>query len=159
MRDHLPVTIAVITVLVLLVGLPLAAVWWSRRGFWSRLRPGRERDVWGDVMRAHRLDAAAMGRVEGALWSGRRLADPTERAAVVALARASTPPGGLLDRRPRLALVLLAVGAVVVLFVAQAVTAAVDGRWGDVPWFTVLWLVPFGWLSAAPRRALRRNAD
>jgi hypothetical protein len=129
------VTWAIVAVVVLLVGLPLAAVWWSRRAFWSRLRAGRDRDPFGDTMRRHRLGPAAMARVENAVVWGTRLEDPAERAAVVDLARAgqSAPP----TTRTR-TLAVLVVVAWLTAVVAGAVWATVEGRWGDVPWTTLV---------------------
>jgi len=150
------VTWAIAAVVVLLVGLPFLAVWWSGRAFWSRARAGRERDPFGDTMRRFGLDAAAMARVQGAAVWGRRLDDPTERAAVVHLARGTMPrrPGS----RWTTLVVLAAVGWIAVV-VAGAVWATVQGRWGDIPWGTLLFLVPTVWASLAPARAIRRNSD
>lgn len=154
--DHLGVGWAVAVVVVLLVGMPVAAVWWSRRAFWARLRAGRERDPFGDTMRRHGLGAAAMARVEDAVLRGKRLEDPAERAAVVDLAREALP------RRPASrpgAVVLLLVVAWVCLAVAGAVWATVEGRWGDVPWVPLLFGLLFGGFARGPARALRRNSD
>ncbi|GAA4333935.1 hypothetical protein [Klenkia terrae] len=145
----------IVVVVVLLVGLPLGAVWWSRRRFWSRLRPGRDRDVLGEVVRRHGLGPAAIARVEDAVLWGKRVDDPRERAAVVDLARASLPrpPSG------RWATVVV-VGAVayLVVAVAGAVWATVQGRWDDVPW-TVLLVAGLVGVGNGPRLAIRRNTD
>ena len=145
----------IVVVVVLVVGLPLAAVWWSRRAFWSKARPGRRDDLFGDVMRQHGLSPSAMGRVENAVLWGKRLEDPRERAAVVARARASLP--GPSSTRWAKA-VVWAAGIYLVLLVAGAVWATVEGRWGDLPWPVLLaTVVVTSWNG--PRRAIRRNSD
>ena len=50
-------TAAVVSIVLLLVGLPLLAFWIGGRSGWSRLRPGRGPDPWGGVVRAHGLSA------------------------------------------------------------------------------------------------------
>lgn len=160
-RVHEQVIISAVTwawtvVLLLLLGLPAAAVWWSRRAAWSRLRPGRDRDVLGDVRRTHGLTPVAMGRLEAALLGGHALQDPAERAAVVALARAwePAPPHG----RRRTAL-LVAAAAWLALLGAGAVVVAVQSRWDDVPWWALVWALPFWWTGRRTRRAVRLNTD
>jgi hypothetical protein len=150
------VTWAIGAVVVLLVGLPLAAVWWSRRAMWSRLRAGRDDDPFGDTMRRLGLGPAAMARVEDAVLWGKRLKDPAERAAVVDLARAAAPSRP--TTRSRTAVV---VGAVVWLAVllAGAGWLTVEGRWDEVPWVTLVVVVLGGWGAAMPARAIRRNSD
>ena len=146
----------IVVVVVLLVGLPLGAVWWSRRRFWSRLRPGRGADPFGDVVREHGLGPAAMARVEDAVLWGKRLDDPRERAATVQLARASLPQrsSGPASRMFSVALVVAAV--VLVLVVVDDV---VQGGWEDIPWWTLLWLAASFAVGNGPRRAIRRNTD
>ncbi|SDH04014.1 hypothetical protein [Klenkia brasiliensis] len=147
---------AIGAVVVLLLGMPLAAVWWSRRTFWSRLRPGKERDPFGDTMRRHELGAAAMARVEDAVLWGRRLEDPAERAAVVDLVQAGLPRPFLEGRSTWVVVAVVIWGTAVA---AMVVFAVVDGRWGDVNWFTLVWLAPAVWMAGNTRRAIRRNSD
>jgi hypothetical protein len=150
------VTWAIGAVVVLLVGLPLAAVWWSRRAMWSKLRAGRDSDPFGDTMRRHGLGPAAMARVENAVLWGKRLDDPAERAAVVDLARTSMP------RRPTSrsrAWIVVGASAWLAVLVAGAVWIAVEGRWDDVPWIPLVFAALGGWGAGLPARAVRRNSD
>ena len=146
-------TWAIGAVVVLLFGLPLAAVWWSRRAMWSRLRAGRDDDPFGDTMRKHGLGPAAMARVENAVLWGKRLDDPAERAAVVDLARVSLPP----PPGPRTTILLVV--AAVALLGAVGAWVTTGARWSDVPWFALAIALVTGWGSGGPRRAVRRNTD
>ena len=86
------VTVAWTTLVVgLLVGLPLSAVAVSRWHHWDELRPGRDRDPWGEVARRHRLTPQEVHQLTQhlAMWGAARpLADPVLRAAAVDWAQA-----------------------------------------------------------------------
>ncbi|SCX55016.1 hypothetical protein SAMN03159343_3187 [Klenkia marina] len=146
---------AIGAVLVLLVGLPVVAVWWSRRAIWSRSRPGHERDPFGDTMRRHGLGPAAMARVENAVLWGKRLDDPAERAAVVELAAEAAPRPTSRSRQWQVVSGLLWVAAAVGVLVFVVLTE----RWDSAYVWGLVWLIPTGWAVVGPRRALRRNSD
>ncbi|MGY1844730.1 hypothetical protein [Modestobacter sp. SYSU DS0875] len=152
------VTAGVIIVL-LLVGLPLLAWWLGSRDFWSRLRPRRDDDVWGDVVRTHRLRPAEIVEVQRAVTWGRELSDQRLRVAAVDWATRArdwrVPP----SRHARLLLLL-----VVLWFVGQLVSlvvALVQGRWGDalVPALLLAaGVVPLVWFRRGTRRAIELNS-
>jgi hypothetical protein len=150
------VTAGVIIVLIL-VGLPLLAWWLGGRRFWSRLRPGAERDPWGDVVRRHRLSPSEAPRVAHAVPRGMALDDPRLRAAAVDWAERLRDqetvrwPTSLKGRLLAGLAVLWAVGVVAVVL-----QRLFTGRPEDVNWVTVAIAVGFGIWSVRRRRALRR---
>lgn len=156
------VTAALITVVVIAVGLPSAAWVVGGRRFWSRLPGGPGADYWGDTMRRFDLSPQETAQVEGAVTWGRRLGDDRLRQAAAAWARA------LVDRAEarrricsRWARVLVGV-TLLLLWIAGAVWyfGFVEG---EFPWsLAVLWLVIMAVevrLLRGPRRALRLNSD
>ncbi|MGY1906214.1 hypothetical protein, partial [Modestobacter sp. SYSU DS0902] len=159
-----------VAVAVILVGLPLAAWWVSRRPVWSRLRPsvvdddglGAEWRLRRDLARRHGLDQAELAEVEKAVSWGRELTDPRLRAAIVEWAEQQVE---LRATQPRwvdgrwLPVLLIAWGSGIAAYVVFAVA---QGNWGDVNWFSGLgWLGwgLLGWrMRGGPRRALQRNS-
>ncbi|MPQ99613.1 hypothetical protein GB931_17155 [Modestobacter sp. I12A-02628] len=155
---------AVLTLAVLLVGLPLLAFWLGGRPFWGRLRLRQDRDLYGDVVRRHRLTPTQTARVESAVAWGRELADPVERAAAVDWAQ-----GLIADTRQRARehplrrrLLLALLGAWVLLVLGRAVVAVVESGLAGFNWYGVVTgtvvvalVVQSG---RAPRRAVLLNA-
>ncbi|MGY2080405.1 hypothetical protein [Modestobacter sp. SYSU DS0657] len=151
-------TVAVIIAL-LLIGLPLLAWWLGSRDFWSRLRPRRDDDAWGDVVRAHRLGAAEIVQVQRAVTWGRELSDQRLRAAAVDWATRArqwrVPP----SRTARVALLLVLlwlIGQLVGLAVALA-----QSRWSDALPPAVLLgvgVVPALWFRRRTGRAIELNS-
>ena len=151
-----------VAVVVLLVGLPLAA-WWAggRRAFWSRAESRNQRDPFQELVLRHGLSPAEVQQVTGAVSWGRTLQDDRLRAAAVDWARTSRDE---LDRwrteHPRAALLrssALFVWATVT--VAGIVFATVQGRWGDVPWVAALWWVTGPVVGLLQRLALDRAIE
>lgn len=158
------VTVALISVLLILVGLPLLAWWAGGRGFWSRLRPGRGPDPWGDFLRAHRLSVPESLRVQTAVNRGTALDDDRLRRAAVDLAEQSLAQVGLFPARGSRGQRVLALLTVLwlALLVVGTVFAIVFGGLSDVPWLA---LVPAAVSFAGPlwrrrnlRRAIARNS-
>ena len=54
-------------------------------------------------------------------------------------------------------LALVVVAAVVLVLVV--VDDVVQGRWEDIPWWTLLWMAGLFCVGNGPRRAIRRNTD
>lgn len=132
-------TAALITVLLILVGLPLLAWWIGGRSVWGRLKPGRGADPYGDFVRRHRLTAAEQSRVESAVTRGRALDDERLRAAAVDLARESMVRLDVLGRGSRAQrIIFLLVVLWFVSLVANVVFALVSGGLSDVPWSGVV---------------------
>ncbi len=152
-------TAAVVSIVLLLVGLPLLAFWIGGRSGWSRLRPGRGPDPWGDVVRAHGLSAGEAARVQTAVSQGQRLDDERLRRAAADLAGAAL--SGLrwreTGRGRRVLLVLVAVW--LLLQVVGVVVALVRGGPGDVPWLTVALLGGGALAVVVLRRRLRRALE
>lgn len=158
-------TVAFVTIAVLLVGLPALAWWVSGRAFWGRLRPGRDDDPYGDMVRKHHLSTAGIVRVESAMRTGTRLESPSERVAVVDWART------ILDQRAarpnrtprRRALARVVIGAWVLLVLWLTVVVVVERRWGDIPWtalFGGVFIAGAAWVQGrALRRAIAANSD
>lgn len=151
--------VALASLLLLLVGLPLLAFWVGGRPFWSRLRPGRRgSDEYGDFVRRHGLSTAQLVRIETAIRAGAELTDPAERAAAVDAARmaldARTPRA---VGHPHLRTLLLGLAAIWLLGAAWAfVWPLVQGRWGDAPWWLLVHLLPFGIVQQRHVRRLRQ---
>ena len=146
-----------VTIVLILVGLPLLAWWLGGRRFWSRLRPGAERDPWGDVVRTHRLSPSEAPRVAHAVPRGVALDQPHLRAAAVDWAERLMEQETVrwpTTRRGRLlaGLAVLWFLGVVTLLVQRLVT----GHPEDVNWMTVAIAVGFGVWAVRRRRALRR---
>lgn len=158
-------TVAFVAVVLLLVGLPALAWWVSGRAFWGRLRPGRDDDPYGDMVRKHHLGTAGIVRVESAMRTGTRLESPAERAAVVDWARTmldqQAARASRAGHRRTVALAIAGLWASVV--VGLVVVATVQRRWGDVPWSgLVIGLAAGGagwWQNRALRRAIAANSD
>jgi hypothetical protein len=150
------VTAAVVSIVLLLVGLPLLAFWLGGRRFWSRLRPGRGADPWGDLVRAHGLSAGEAAAVNTAVARGRRLDDERLRRAAVAHARQAL--SGLqwreATRGQRALLVLVAVW--LLLQVVGIVVQLVAGEPEDVSWGVVAALAVAVGATVVFRRRLHR---
>ncbi|MGY1689161.1 hypothetical protein [Geodermatophilus sp. SYSU D01105] len=154
-------TSAIMVVVAILLGLPLLAWWLGNRRFWSRLRPGAERDPWGDAMRRFGLTPQDAARVESAVTWGRRMDDERLRRAAVAWAR------DLIEQAEARRRIRSPWGRVAVLLGWAGVVAAglywVTVREGGVPWDAVAWWLfwpaVFAWLVGGPRRAIRVNSD
>jgi hypothetical protein len=155
---------AVISIVLVLAGLPLFAWWLGGRSFWSRAERRGQPDVLGDMVRRHGLRPGEIPTVEGAVTWGRRLEEPRLRAAVVDWATAiRTAQAERRRRNPLARRVVLALLFVWLLAVVlRAGHAAFEGRWGDLAW-GALWLavlvVPqlaFPWRL---RRAVELNRD
>ncbi len=152
-------TAAVVSIVLLLVGLPLLASWLGGRRFWSRLRPGRGPDPWGDLVRGHGLTAGEAARVQTAVSRGQRLDDERLRRAAADLAGSAL--SGLRWRgsgRGRRVLLVL-VGLWLLLQVLGVLTALVRGGPGDVPWVTVVVLLSGAVAVVVLRRRLRRSLE
>ncbi|WP_448639444.1 hypothetical protein [Geodermatophilus sp. URMC 63] len=154
-------TAAVVSIVLLLVGLPLLAFWVGRRRFWSRLRPGRGPDPWGDLVRGHRLTAGEAATVRAAVARGQRLDDERLRRAAVDLARQEIAGLGPRWRDgTRAQRLLLAVGAGwLVLAVVSVVVPLATGEPGDVPWTSVVLGAMGAGAVVLLRRRLRRAID
>jgi hypothetical protein len=162
-------TIPLVAVVVIAVGLPLAAFWVGGRRFWGRLRGRsyageRQGVLYRDMVRKHHLRPAEIAQVEGAVTWGRRLEDPRLRLAVVDWAQALRADADIRraahPRRRRLLLVLLVVwvGAVV-----TAIALGIGSRdWGGLA-RTLVYALVFGLpgylAQRGPRRALELNSD
>jgi hypothetical protein len=152
------VTAALITVLLILVGLPLLAWWIGGRSVWGRLKPGRGPDPWGDFVRRHRLTPAEQTQVSSAVNRGRPLDGERLRAAAVDLARESLTQldvGGRGGSRAQRIVFLLAVVWFVGL-VANVVFALVTGGLSDVPWAGVLTIVAVVVIPVVQRQKMQR---
>ncbi|TQN42959.1 hypothetical protein FHU33_2378 [Blastococcus colisei] len=151
-------TAAWLTIALLLVGAPLLAWWLGGRTFWARLRPGRDPDPWGDVVRRHRLSAGEAARLGREVARGVRFDDERQRAAAVDLAGLLLGQGLFPDgasRTQRVLVVVLVLWLTAVL--ARVVFLLVSGRPQDVNWVTVLiWAGAILW-HRTRRRGLRRT--
>ncbi|SFT55553.1 hypothetical protein SAMN05660657_01494 [Geodermatophilus amargosae] len=149
-------TAAVVSIVLLLVGLPLLAFWLGGRRSWSRLRPGRGADPWGDLVRAHGLSAGEAAAVSTAVARGRRLDDERLRRAAVAHARQAL--SGLqwreATRGQRVLLVLVAVW--LLLQVVGIAVRLVAGEPEDVSWGVVAVLAVAVGATVVFRRRLHR---
>lgn len=156
--------VALIAVMLILIGLPLAAWWVGGRRFWGRLRPGAPRDPWGDLMREYRLTGGEMAEVSSALNRGRRLDDERLRRAAVAMAEASLRigPQWRHGSRGQRLFVLLAIAWVAGLAVG-VVLALSTSTIAQVPWFGILAaMVVVGgavWQRRMARRAIELNSE
>ncbi|PWW24234.1 hypothetical protein JD79_03413 [Geodermatophilus normandii] len=152
-------TAAVVSIVLLLVGLPLLAFWLGGRRFWSRLRPGRGPDPWGDLVRTHGLSAAEAAAVDAAVARGQRLDDERLRRAAVAHARQAL--SGLrwqeATRGQRVLLVLVALW--LLLQVVGVVVQLAAGEPGDVSWGVVAVLAVAVVATVVFRRRLQRAVE
>jgi hypothetical protein len=163
------VTAGIVAVVVIAVGLPLAAFWVGSRRFWSRLRPralatDRQGALYREVVLRHRLRPSEIAQVEGAVTWGRRLEDPRLRLAVVDWAQALRADAdrrrAAHPRRRRLLVVLLVVwvGAVV-----TAIALGIGTRdWGVLArtlFYALVFGLPGYLAQRGPRRALELNSD
>jgi hypothetical protein len=155
------VTAPLIAVLVIAVGLPLLAWWVARRPYWSRLRPGADRDPWRHLVRRHGLSAGEAARIAAEVPRGSRLPDPRLRRAAAEWARELLEQEQVpLPRNPRTR------GVVVVLVILWATTGLgllvlqlASGQGVDVTWSTVAVSIAVGVWGVRRRRALRRAVD
>jgi hypothetical protein len=150
------VTAAAVSIVVLLVGLPLLAFWLGGLRSWSRLRPGRDADPWGDVVREHRLTAGEAATVTAAVNRGRRLEDERLRRAAVDLARQALAGSGWRAGGRVRRVVLLLVALWLLLQVVGIVIAVATRGLDDVPWVSVVALIGGAVALVAFRRRLRR---
>ena len=134
------------------LGLPLLAWWIGGRRLWSRLRPGRESDPWGDTVRRHGLRPAEVARVRQAVTSGQELPDPRLRAAAVDWAEQELTVGRA--PAPTWVRVLLAVWLTVV--VVRIAFLLAEGRAGDVNWVAVIFAIGAAVYVRHRRKALHR---
>ena len=146
-----------VTIILILVGLPLLAWWLGGRAFWSRLRPGAERDPWGDVVRRHRLSQSDAPRVAHAVPRGVALDQPHLRAAAVDWAERLLEQETVRWPTSRKGRILAGVAVLwFVGVVALVLQRLLTGRPEDVNWVTVVIAVGFGIWSVRRRRMLRR---
>jgi hypothetical protein len=154
----------VISIVVILAGLPLVAWWLGGRSFWSRAERRAQPDVLGDMVRRHRLRPGEIPTVEGAVTWGRRLGEPRLRAAVADWATALRAHQAERRRRsPRARRVVLALLFLWLLAVVLRIAhAAIEARWGDLAWGLV-WLAvliaPYLVFPWRLRRAVELNRD
>ena len=153
-------TAAWLTIAVLLLGVPLAAWWLGGRRFWSRLRLGRERDPWGDVVRRHRLTPGESAQLSRDVPKGTRYDEDRLRAAAVDLAQLELGQGLLPAGASRTRRVLVVLAFCWILAVLGRITYLLaDGRPEDVNWVSVLiWIGLFAWFGRR-RRGLRRTME
>lgn len=151
-------TAAWVTIAVLVLGVPLAAVWLGGRRFWSRLRPGREPDPYGDLVRHHGLTPAEAVRLSREVPQGTRYDDDRLRRAAIDMAEMQLgqglfPEGASRTQRVLVVLLFLWITAVV----GRVVFLVVAGRPEDVNWFSgLLWASLLVW-HLHRRRGLRRT--
>ena len=159
-------TAAVVSIVLLLVGLPLLAFWLGGRRSWGRLRPGAEPDLYRELVRRHGLGPTEAAQVEGAATWGRELSDPRLRAAVVDWASSTREAVRAARRRhPRRRRVWLLVWLVVVVVaVVGSARRVVEDGWaaalsplaGAAVWWVLL-AVPAWRALTGPRRAIELN--
>lgn len=155
--------LAVLTILLILIGLPLLAWWIGGRRFWGRLRPGAPRDPWGDLMREHRLTGGEMAQVSSAVAGGRRLDDERLRRAAVEMAQSSLRVGPQWrggSRAQRLFFLLIIVW--LALLLASVVLAVLDSDLSHFPWWNILTVlavvgIPL-WQRHKARQAIESNS-
>ena len=152
-------TAALITVLLILVGLPLLAWWIGGRSVWGQLKPGRGPDPWGDLARRHGLSPGEQARVGSAVTRGEALADERLRVAAVDLACETLAHLDVLGRgggsRGQRIVFLLAVLWFVAL-VVNVVSALVIGGLSDIPWFGLVSIAVIVGAPLVQRRKLHR---
>jgi hypothetical protein len=152
---------AIISVLLLLIGLPLLAWWLGGRRFWGRLQPGRGADPWGDFVRRHRLSAVEQFQVQQAVNRGRAVEGDRLRRAAVDLAEETSAQlrmswsGGSRVQRVFLLLAVLWF----VLLVATVVFALATGGLSDVPWLGIVTIAAVVGTPLWQRRTLRRAIE
>lgn len=151
-------TAAIVAIVVIAAGLPLAAFWVGGRRFWNRLKPGAEPSPWRDLVRAHGLSAREASLVADAVRSGRALDEERLRRAAAAWASLqlrSRRPGSA--RRRRVLLAVLCVLAA--LYLSAAVAAVATGNAGHVNWFLLAYAPVVGAMAWVRRRRLRRALE
>ena len=148
-----------VVVVLLVVGLPLAA-WWAggRRRFWAQAEARQVTDLHREMVRRHGLTAVEIPQVTGAVTWGRELQDPRLRAAVVAWAQAQRDESAAWRAaHPRVvALRGWLVGLWALLTVAGIVFLVVQDRWGSVPWFAAVYWCAGPVVGLVQRRARDR---
>lgn len=162
-RDTADVALAVLSILLILIALPLLAWWIGGRRFWGRLQPGAPRDPWGDLMREYRLTGGEMAQVSSAVAGGRRLEDERLRRAAVAMAQASLRVGPQWrggSRAQRLFFLLVIVW--LALLLVSVVLAVLGSNLSDFPWWNILTVlavvgVPV-WQRHKARQAIEWNS-
>ena len=157
-------TLAVLSILLLLVGLPLLAWWLGTRGFWSRLSRKHGDEV-ADILARHGLSGGERLTVTAAVERGAELQDPRQRRAAVELAQLAldrhSPGWDRASRGQRIAMMLTA--AWVLGVIAVAVFQIAFGRLGDVNWVKLVAValvvgLPFRY-SMRLRRSIQLNSD
>jgi hypothetical protein len=150
------VTAAWIAILVIAVGLPLAAWWLGSRPFWAKVRGADGEDLYRYIVTGYGLSADETRQVQAAMTGGRALADPRLRAAVANWAGQSL---ALLERQRnrhptahRLAGWLLLIGGLLVGAGLVVNVLSGDGS----PWLLTLLALNLG-LQAGLPFVMRRN--
>ncbi|WP_147251514.1 hypothetical protein [Blastococcus sp. TBT05-19] len=141
---------AVVSLVLIAVGVVLVGVLLTRPRFYSRMTPWSG-DPWANWMRRHRLSVAEAGELEHGVARGREFFDPRLRAAAVdwaGLQLKAYEPG----RGGR-----IAIGVYVILVVGVTCARVVAGD--RVSWSGPVILVVFGVLAVRQRRQLRRAIE
>jgi hypothetical protein len=152
----------IVTVVLLLVGLPLLAWWVGGRRFWSRAHGTETGELYRRMVRAHGLRPGEAAAVERAVTWGRELQDERLRAAVVDWARElQRLTAERRARHPTRRRVLL--GLLLAWLLTGLGVAAVQIAHGDlgplvrIGIYAVLLAWPGRRLATGPRRAAERN--
>lgn len=153
----------VLAVVVILVGLPLAAWWVGGRPFWTRTPAARAGDRYREMVLKHHLRPSEISQVEGAVTWGRELSDERLRAAVVDWAQSMQDDAARRRAahplRRRIMITILGVWGMGILVMAGLGIA--HGNWASFLRLLV-YAAAFsgaGMLAArGPRRAIERNS-